>query len=987
MKTLFILFSFFPICLFSQQFEKVVITETAHGFTSIASGDIDGDGDLDIVGSSRWEHKIVWFDNLGSGDFGSIKVITDSATVSREIQLVDVDMDGDLDVIGAMYGIDKVSWFENDGLGNFISETVITDTLDGAMSVFVSDLDGDLDLDLVCAGLLGNEIVVYENIGGLYSNGIVLTTAVNGPWSVYVEDLDGDGLNDILSASEYDDKVAWYKNQGSFNFGSQQVLSVNANGARTVYAMDFDQDGDMDVLAANYYDDNVIWFENLGSGTFATEVVFAAGIDGATDVTASDVDGDGDLDVLTTSYDDKSVRLFENLGLGMYAMPLVLANNISGAQTVITADVTGSGFRDVFVGDYNWKGINWFENSNGTINLSMKSLFNTLFSNYIVESADIDGDGLLDILTASEGPLAALGWYKNLGDGIFSSDLKQLASTTGQIKSVKPADVDLDGDVDVIVANFNGDEVFYHENLGGGLFAPEVLLSGNINGPDFIQVKDVSGDGYPEIFTLGYFDDEVFMFTNLTNGSFGTEVSVASIGGSATDFKLEDLNVDGFLDIVYADGAFNKISWFEGSASATFGVEQVITSVIDNPSSLALNDMDGDLLLDIIATSEDDDEVVWYKNLGAGNFGVKQVISTGLTLSPQSVVASDIDLDGDLDVVVASEDNNKVSWFENLSGSFSSENIMDLNTLGALYVSVIDIDGDGDEDVLSASIDDSRINLFINTEIACFYSLNAEICQGDSYNFNGVILTDPGVYRDTIPSVACDSIFELNLVVHPIFTSVVHDTICDGDSLLFQGQSFDVAGSYDVVYTSLQNCDSVFTLELFVKPLPVVEASASDSSVSTNEIVYFYGSGSTGDSFSWNFGDGTLSSNLNESHAFSSEGYYPVVLTSVLEGCENTDTIMMNVSGFLKLENLNENDLRVYPNPSNGLITLELESNHDGSFLLEVVDVNGRTVFFEPLTFNNNASAIDLSHLDDGAYYLKIEKDEVNYSSRLILLK
>ena len=93
-----------------------------------------------------------------------------------------------------------------------------------------------------------------------------------------------------------------------------------------------------------------------------------------------------------------------------------------------------------------------------------------------------------------------------------------------------------------------------------------------------------------------------------------------------------------------------------------------------------------------------------------------------------------------------------------------------------------------------------------------------EICEGDMYNFNGKMLSTGGEYRDTVlNSIGCDSVIILHLNVLKKYYNTVSRTIFEGDTVMFQGQSYSAAGNYPIRYTSSFGCDSIVELQLTVK--------------------------------------------------------------------------------------------------------------------------------------------------------------------------
>ncbi|MEZ4884985.1 MAG: FG-GAP-like repeat-containing protein [Chitinophagales bacterium] len=132
-----------------------------------------------------------------------------------------------------------------------------------------------------------------------------------------------------------------------------------------------------------------------------------------------------------------------------------------------------------------------------------------------------------------------------------------------------------------------------------------------------------------------------------------------------------------------------------------FGGEQVISTDSERPTCVYAVDLDGDGDIDALSASEN--KIAWYKNDGNGNFSSENVIPTNL-YHIWSIYASDLDSDGDMDIIVTSLVINNIAWYENDgSGNFNSETIISTNAPYALSVHTADLDADGDMDVISAS--------------------------------------------------------------------------------------------------------------------------------------------------------------------------------------------------------------------------------------------------------------------------------------------
>ena len=371
---LFILF----ISVFSYSYsqfgpQQIISTET-ETVTGAFAADIDGDGDKDIISSSRTGNfHIAWFENLdGLGNFGPPNIIeTDLFDQSYSIYSVDLDNDGDFDVITTAFSLDKVIWYENlDGQGSFSSRKNVSNNADGAFSAIAADLDGDGDNDVVSASD-GSGLAWFENLDGMgtFSATKIIDNNIDNSRSVVAADMDGDGDLDIVGNGIAPNtvRIFWYENlDGLGNFGSLRVIRDFSVYANVIFVADADGDDDMDVFSASPGDSEVAWHENLdGLGNFGVKNIITNTLIDAWTVHVADLDNDGDMDVLSTftGVSDGEIVWFENIdGLGTFSEKQTISTEVQSPRSVIAADIDNDGDMDVISSSQNDDKIAWYEN-------------------------------------------------------------------------------------------------------------------------------------------------------------------------------------------------------------------------------------------------------------------------------------------------------------------------------------------------------------------------------------------------------------------------------------------------------------------------------------------------------------------------------------------------------------------------------------------------------------------------------------------------
>jgi len=548
------------------RFAAKVDYPTAWSPESVAVGDLNGDGTLDIV-TVNWSGSASVLMGKGDGTFAA-KVDYPLGYEPTSVALGDLNGDGKLDLVAENSGTSSVSVLLGKGDGTFAAKVEYptgqhedSDSPDGTArglysptTVALSDLNGDGKLDIVATNVASYDVSVLLGKGdGTFATHVDYK-ATGSPSAVALGDLNGDHTLDIVTANSETNAVAVLagKGDGSFTIPNTPVYPIGGDprdqySPRSIALGDVNSDGRLDMVASNYAPGTVSVLLGKGDGTFAVKQDYPVG---GSPVSAAlgDLNGDGKLDIVSTSDTAATVSVLLGKGDGTFATK---------------AD---------------------YPTRKGSTSMAL---------------GDLNGDGILDIVVANSVPSASSTSVSVLlgkGDGTFAANVDY--PTSEWTEAVVLGDVDGDGLLDIVTANLNGNTLSVLFGNGDGTFADKVDVP---TGNSFsLALGDLNGDGTLDIVTPNLSNYGVSVLLGTGDGTFFPRVNYPTAQDTGT-VALADLNGDGKLDIVATNEQSGSVTVMLGSGDGNFtGTLAYATGATGNP--LALGDLNGDGRLDLVVS-------------------------------------------------------------------------------------------------------------------------------------------------------------------------------------------------------------------------------------------------------------------------------------------------------------------------------------------------------------------------------------------------
>ncbi len=384
-----------------------------------------------------------------------------------------------------------------------------------------------------------------------------------------------------------------------------------------------------------------------------------------------DIDNDGDSDVVGSKYfagfmgTATGFVVLKNEGSGSFNSNPVYYSSPQSSEFVYSAKLNNDAFQDIIVSN---TGNNFSGNSISVYMNQGNGSFGTPVNYFVgggpvgIAAEDFTGDNKTDIAVATCGSFGSGNTVTiliNNGDGTLADPVLYPAGSAPY--KVSAGKINSDNFIDLAVANENG-KVNVLINTGTGNFLNRTEYSFTLSGSGYrssIKLCDIENDNDPDILYgnngLGSAGPEIGLLRN-TGGIFSNPeiIPTTIFAGGIRDIETADLNNDGWNDIVTANANARVTDGYQVLLSNGSGGFQPAfrNNAGQNTEDAMVGDIDNDGKTDLLTTDSYSMQVTVHKNLGLGVFPVAKLFETGISIAG-SIDASDIDNDGDLDVIIS----------------------------------------------------------------------------------------------------------------------------------------------------------------------------------------------------------------------------------------------------------------------------------------------------------------------------------------------
>ena len=678
---------------------------------AVVSADFNGDGKLDLASANYSSNNISILLNTGVGSINFSAATNYSVGLNpTSIVTADFNNDGFKDLAVTNFNINTVSILLGNGTGGFGTVTNFG-TGTGPQMVIVGDFNSDTKQDLAVANYSSNDVsLLLGNGSGGFSASSGFAVGLN-PKALTIGDFNNDSRMDIITANSGTNTVSYLAGNGAGSFavavnisvtinaigvvsgdfdnngkldlavvqqdpgyfsianGIASVLFGNGSGgfgpatnysigsatcakATNINSADVNSDSKMDIVITNNITNEVSVLIGSSSGTFSPIANIGTGGASPSAICFGDFDGDTKNDIAITNYTSNNISVLKGNGLGLFFKKNYALSSLN-PKTVQSFDFNGDGNMDILTSNtYYVPGGSGNDYGNASVlfgdgmgKFTHQLNYNTLGYSSNISIADFNGDSKKDILFSYYNSLQ-IGVLLGNSFGIFSSSViySPIGFATGRNKT---GDFNMDGKMDIAIANFNNTSILL--GLGTGSFAAAVNYPTGTN-PSDVEVADFNIDGKQDLAITNSGANTLSILFGSGSGTFGTAINYA-VSSSPNSVVSSDFNNDGKLDLAVANGNSNNVSILYGSITGTFS--SAINYLVDvNPVALIAMDFNSDGYKDIVTANYN------YSNdisilLGTSSGSFEPMVNKGTGNNTTSLTSADFNNDGKNDMAIA----------------------------------------------------------------------------------------------------------------------------------------------------------------------------------------------------------------------------------------------------------------------------------------------------------------------------------------------